>query len=242
MAAARVTPGAHLLEIGPGKGALTSLLASQSENLTLVEPDTELARRIATEYPQAEVIGAKAEDVDYTALPGPLVVVSNLPYYASVHIYKHLTACKSNISAMVLMFQKEVADRISGQPGGRHYGSLSVWSGYNWEMTEVLAVPPEAFIPPPKVKSVVLRFVPHALPPVEGDEDALFPLVRASFTHKRRTMKNNLKGIYSPESMDAAYDAAGLGINVRAEAVSLQQFAAMLPLLHQVGETLETDS
>jgi 16S rRNA (adenine1518-N6/adenine1519-N6)-dimethyltransferase len=240
--AAHIAPGAHVVEIGPGKGALTALLTAQADRLTLVEPDRELASRIASQNPRAEIIGEKGEDVDYSLLPGPLTVVSNLPYYASVHIFKHLTQHKANIRAMVLMFQKEVAQRISATPGGRHYGSLSAWSGYHWEMEQVLAVPPSAFVPPPKVESAVVRFLPRAMPPVRGDETELFRLVRTSFTQKRRTLKNNLKGIYSPESVEAAFGSAGLHPNVRAEEVSLERFAAMAPLLHQIGEPLETDS
>jgi len=229
--AAGISPHDHVVEIGPGKGALTHLLGEMTDRLTLVEPDRELAAESALRFRQAELLGEKAETVDYSLLPGPLTVVSNLPYYASVHIFKALTEHKQNIARMVLMFQKEVAERISAKAGEHHYGSLSAWSGYHWQMEMVLEVPPEAFRPPPKVDSAVVRFLPHPSPPVPGNEEELFRLVRASFAHKRRTLRNNLKGIFSGESIGAAFTAAGLEPNIRAEEVSLQQFAQMLPVL-----------
>ena len=228
---AEIKPSDRLLEIGPGKGALTTALSQASGSLTLVEPDANLARKLKIEFPTAIVTEQNAEDVDYRGLIGPLVVVSNLPYYASVHIYKHLTEQKENISRMVLMFQKEVADRISASPGGRHYGSLSVWSGYNWDIEKVVAVPPSAFNPPPKVESAVLKFTPRKAALDEPDEIKLFRLVRASFVHKRRTIVNNLKTVYTPESIGAALKAVDLAVAARAETISQEQFLIMSQIL-----------
>jgi 16S rRNA (adenine1518-N6/adenine1519-N6)-dimethyltransferase len=183
------------------------------------------------DFPNARLMIKRGEGVDFSEFPSPVVVVSNLPYYASVQIFKHLTENKSKISRMVLMFQKEVALRVSAGPGGRHYGSLSVWSSYNWEIGRVVSVPPSALSPPPKVESEVLSFTPRLAPPVGGDEKNLFRLVRASFTQKRRTLVNNLKNIYSAESIKSAMNTAGLGPKARAEEISLVQFGAMAPLL-----------
>jgi 16S rRNA (adenine1518-N6/adenine1519-N6)-dimethyltransferase len=199
--------------------------------LTLIEPDEKLADKLGIVFPDAKVIIGRAERVDLSALPGPLTVVSNLPYYVSVHIYKHCIEHKANISRMVLMFQKEVARRISASPGVKRYGSLSVLSRYHWEIEELMTVKAASFKPKPKVDSTVLRFVPHSRPPVVTDPEKMFRLVRAAFTHKRRTLKNNLKNLYDPESLEKALRSAGLDEKSRAEAISLRQFSTLADLL-----------
>jgi 16S rRNA (adenine1518-N6/adenine1519-N6)-dimethyltransferase len=231
---ARITPSDHVVEIGPGRGALTAHLNSLSERLTLVEPDSDLTLNLRLYNPKAEIIVGNAEEQDYLALDGPLVVVSNLPYYASVQIYKRLTEQKENISRMVLMFQKEVAQRISAAPGGRHYGSLSVWSAYNWEIENIISLPPSSFKPPPKVDSAVLRFRPRLTPPIEADEKKLFRLIRASFVQKRRIIANNLKNIYTPDSVKQALSEAGLNATERAERITLEQFGVMSRFLREI--------
>ncbi|MBI3794274.1 MAG: ribosomal RNA small subunit methyltransferase A [Nitrospinae bacterium] len=220
-----------VVEIGPGKGALTSHLAGCSGNLTLLEPDRRLADELRRAHKNARVLVQRGEAINFAGFPAHVVVVSNLPYYASVQIFKHLSENKGAISRMVLMFQKEVAQRISAGPGGRHYGSLSVWSSYNWEMEQVVTVPAKAFAPPPKVESAALRFRPRLKPPVDGDEQELFKLVRSSFVLKRRTLVNNLKNIYPADALNAAMESADLGPKARAEEVSLEQFAKLSQLL-----------
>ena len=217
----------NVLEIGPGKGALTGMLYKQTGSLTLIEPDKKFRVNLILECPNVLLIEDRAERVNLSELSGPLVVVSNLPYFASVHIYKHCIEHKANISRMVLMFQKEVALRIAANPGIKAYGSLSVLSRYHWKIHEVMTVPASAFKPKPKVDSTVLSFVPHAKPPVDTEPEKLFSLVRAAFTQKRRTLKNNLKNIYNSKSIDDAFSAANLDEKARAETVSLEQFAVM---------------
>ena len=235
--AAAIREGENVLEIGPGKGALTGLLYRETVRcggrLILIEPDKKFHVNLITECPTVLLMEERAERVDLSALPGPLVVVSNLPYYVSVHIFKHCIEHKANISRMVLMFQKEVGGRISTGPGVKKYGSLSVLSRYHWEIDEVMTIPPEAFKPKPKVDSMVLKFAPHPKPPVDTDPDKLFRLVRAAFTHKRRTLKNNLKNIYDPDLLEKAFREAGLEEKSRAEQVSLQQFGVMATRLQR---------
>lgn len=227
----RIGPEDNVLEIGPGEGALTSLVMDRGKSLTLVEADPRLAQDIARHYPSATVINAKAEETDFSALPGPLVVMGNLPYYASVPIFKRLTEQKSNIARMALMFQKEVALRIIAPPGQRSYGSLSVYSSFHWEMEGILTLKPSSFSPPPKVDSMVIYFTPRRLPPVEGDEKKMFELVRLAFTHKRRTLRNNLKENHTSQAIESALEKTGLGPNARAEELGLEQFAALLRAL-----------
>ncbi len=225
--AAEIRPGDHVVEIGPGQGALTGLLAAATPRLTLVEPDRELSFQLMLHHGRATMLREKAEDVDFSVMDGPLIVVSNLPYYASVSIFKHLIAHKRNITRMVLMFQKEVARRIASGPGHRSYGSLSVFSGYHWTMEELMIVKPGAFRPPPKVDSAVLRFTPLSAPPVAVDETRLFALVKAAFAQKRRTLRNNLKGVYTADSIEEAVTAAKLGPNARAEETPMAVFAIL---------------
>ncbi len=225
--AAEIHPGDHVVEIGPGQGALTGLLASATQRLTLIEPDRELSFQLMLHHGKATMLREKAEEVDFSALDGPLIVVSNLPYYASVFIYKHLIAHKRNITRMVLMFQKEVARRIASEPGHRSYGSLSILSGYHWAIEDLITVKPGAFRPPPKVDSAVLRFTPLTAPPVAADEAALFALVKTAFAQKRRTLRNNLKGVYTAASIDEAMEAARLGPNARAEEIPMATFAIL---------------
>ena len=221
----------NVLEIGPGKGALTGTLyrkaVGSGGTLTLIEPDKKFHADLIAECPGVDLLEDRAERVNLSELPGPLVVVSNLPYYASMQIYKQCIKHKENISRMVLMFQKEVAKRIAAEPGIKAYGSLSLLSRYHWKMEEIITAPASAFRPEPKVDSAVLRFVPHAKPPIDTDPEKFFQLVRAAFTHKRRTLKNNLKNIYRPENIEEAFRAANVNEKARAETVSLEQFAAM---------------
>ncbi len=231
-----IKPGDHVLEIGPGKGALTGLLAEKAGRLTLIEPDKKLLPGLKRLFPTADIIAERAERVDLSKLNGPIVIVSNLPYYVAVHIYKHCIENISNVSRMVLTFQKEVAQRISAQPGKKSYGSLSVLSRYYWDIEKILAIPPSAFKPPPKVESMALKFTPHPSPPVAADPEKLFAVVRASFVHKRRTLRNNLKDVYTEGSIETAFNKTGLPEKVRAEAVSLERFGEMAAALEKATE------
>ncbi len=224
-----------VLEIGPGRGALTGQLYGAARSLTLIEPDPILAERIASDFPEAIVIQKRAEAVDFSELGSELVVVANLPYYASVRIFKHCVKNKKSISRMILMFQKEVGQRLTAEPGRKSYGSLSLFCRFHWQSEEVLKVPPASFAPPPKVESSVLKFSPLKKPPVHAKEEPLFRLIRAAFTHKRRTMKNNLKSLYTADSIERALLATELEDMARAETVSLEQFDCMLDMLRPLN-------
>lgn len=234
---AQIKKGEYLLEIGPGTGGLTSILYDKCDGrLTLVEPDISFSEKLRKRYPKAKLIVKRAEEVDFDSLPEPLVVVGNLPYYASIRIYKHCTKHKHKISRMTLMFQKEVAARISAAPNVKNYGSLSVFSRYHWNIEKLMTIGPSAFKPPPKVDSTVVGFISRPRPPVDAEYEKFFEFVRIAFTQKRRTLKNNLKKFYTQESIDDALSAIRINRDIRAEAVSLEQFAEIMPRL-----TAETD-
>jgi len=232
---AGITDDSNILEIGPGKGALTNYLYKRGKTLTLIEADEKLALKLSQIMPLATVIHARAENVDFATLPHPLLVVSNLPYFASIPIFKQCTNNRKHISMMVLMFQKEVGERISSPPGSRHYGSLSVFANFHWEIENVLSVKPGSFTPPPKVHSAVLTFIPRSTPPVNCDEKSLFRLVTISFAQKRKTLKNNLKSFYTSVSIEKALSSAGIPEKGRAEDIAITQFAQMLDFLEEKG-------
>lgn len=231
LSSAEIDKQDNLLEIGPGKGALTVHLETAGKSLTVIEPDNFLAEKLEKRLPSAIVIKDRAEKVDLTALPPSLVVISNLPYFVAVHIFQHLTRSKGRISRMVLMFQKEVAQRIAAKSGDNGYGSLSLYSGYHWEIESVVEAGPDSFSPPPKVKSLVLKFLPRKTPPVAGDEIELFRLIRIAFSQKRKTLRNNLKTVYAISSVEKGFNDCELGEKVRAEELSLEKFAELLPAL-----------
>jgi len=238
--AADIGDTSDVLEIGPGRGALTGQLYETARKLTLIEPDPVLAEKISKDFPEATVIQKRAEAVDFSELGNELVVVANLPYYASVRIFKHCVKNRKSISRMVLMFQKEVGERLIAEPGRKSYGSLSLFCRFHWESEEVLKVPPKSFAPPPKVESAVLKFLPLKEPPVRVCEEPLFRLIRTAFTHKRRTLKNNLKSLYKTDSIERALLATELGEMARAETVSIKQFACMLDMLVPLNHGTKT--
>jgi len=225
----------QIVEIGSGKGALTELLYAINPNLSLIEADQSFIPQLSVRFPLAKVYNAKAEEVSLDIIGKKLDIISNLPYYASVFIFNHLTREKQNISQMLLMFQKEVADRISAEAGVKAYGSLSLFSRYHWEIDDILTVQPESFTPPPKVVSKVLRFRPRTHPPVDGDEEKLFKLIRQSFTQKRRTLKNNLKQSYSDKVIESALQTCDMSDRTRAETISLTNFTRLLKSLDHLA-------
>ena len=235
-----------VLEIGPGQGALTRLLARAAGHLTLVEFDPALAAALSAEFaaaPNTEVRHADILAFDITALAaeqtaargGKLAIVGNLPYYITSEILLHLIAHHSAIDRAVLMVQREVAERITASPGARDYGVLSATMQLYGSVELLFTLPPNSFAPPPEVHSSVFRFhiEPrfHELGVTAGE---FIPFIRASFSQKRKTWANNLRHAgYAAEAVAAALRQAGLSPGVRAEAVDLPGMAAVLRSLRK---------
>ena len=153
-----------------------------------------------------------------------LRVVGNLPYNISTPLLFHLIDQVEAVEDMHFMLQKEVVERMTASPGGGDYGRLSVMIQYHCRAEKLFIVPPGAFFPPPKVESAIVRLVPHAAPPVEvGDEAVFAKLVRQAFAQRRKTLRNNLKGLLDSE----AIEAAGIDPAIRPERLTLDQFAAL---------------
>ena len=229
VAALAPRPDDHIVEIGPGKGALTRELATHLTHFDAVELDRDLLARLEAEFPRDGLTlhNADALKFDFCKIAsggGKLRVIGNLPYNISTPLLFHLLDQAGCIEDMLFMLQKEVVERLRAAPGGKDYGRLSVMIQYRCAVEKLFDVAPGAFTPPPKVDSAVVRLVPHATPPVAVNDEAQFSqAVRAAFASRRKTLRNNLKGLLSAEDMTAL----GIDPTRRAETLSLAEFAAL---------------
>ena len=187
-------PGDALVEIGPGLGALTGPLLQRCGRLTVIELDRDLAGRLRRDE-RLEVIESDVLRVDFGVLASragaPLRVVGNLPYNISTPILFHLLDFADRVADQHFMLQKEVVDRMAAGPGGKDYGRLSVMLQWRYRIESVLEVPPEAFDPPPRVDSAVVRMEPLA-PPAAVDRRLLGELVATAFSQRRKLLRHTL--------------------------------------------------
>lgn len=194
-------PGDHLVEIGPGQGAITFPLLRRHAALTAIEFDRDLLQPLqaaAQAHGELTIIHANVLDVDFTELAanGVLRLVGNLPYNLSSPILFHALAHAAAIRDMHFMLQKEVVDRMGAAPGSKVYGRLSVMLQAYCAVTPLFTVPPGAFRPPPKVDSAVVRLVPKATTDIGiVDHRRFADIVRAAFGQRRKTLRNALKGV-----------------------------------------------
>lgn len=214
----------NVVEIGPGMGALTQLLLQQLDTLHAIEIDTDLQAHLRALFPdpaQLQLIDGDALSIDYRQFGNNLRVVGNLPYNISTPLMLHLSTCVDVIKDMHFMLQKEVVMRMVGVPGTKAYGRLSVMLQYQFDITHLFDVPPEAFFPQPKVDSAIVRLVPHAHCPYgEADVAVLEKLVAMAFSMRRKTLANNLKPIISAVQLnDLSIDPS-----LRPEQISVQDF------------------
>jgi 16S rRNA (adenine1518-N6/adenine1519-N6)-dimethyltransferase len=222
-------PGEIIVEIGPGRGALTQPLLERVPHLHVVELDRDLAARLRAAWPpeQLTVHEADALRFDFCSLAAAgekLRIVGNLPYNISTPLLFHLLAQRHCIHDLLFMLQKEVVDRICAGPGGRDYGRLSVMLQWRFEVEKLFDVRPGAFTPPPKVDSSILRLVPRAVPAVQVADDERFArLIQAAFGQRRKTLRNTLCDMVS----EAGFAAAGIDPARRAETLALAEFAAL---------------
>jgi len=222
-------PGDIIVEIGPGLGALTRPLLEYCAPLHVVELDRDLAARLRAEFPPERLVVHEADALkfDFRALAVPgrrLRIVGNLPYNVSTPLLFHLLDQADCISDMLFMLQKEVVERMAASAGGKDYGRLSVMLQWRLRVEKLFDVRPGAFTPPPKVDSAVVRLTPHAVPPIAIDNaEALARVVRAAFSQRRKTLRNTLKGLFTPEAMQAL----DIDPTRRAETLSLAEFARL---------------
>ncbi|MFF2484425.1 16S rRNA (adenine(1518)-N(6)/adenine(1519)-N(6))-dimethyltransferase RsmA [Paenibacillus sp. NPDC058071] len=229
------------LEIGPGIGALTQHLAAQAAKVTAVEIDNRLIPILGDLFegePHVEVVHGDVLKLDLKQLfaekfadVAKVSVVANLPYYVTTPILMKLLEEKLPLENIVVMIQKEVAERMAAKPGGKEYGSLSVAVQYYCVPEIVCAVPHTVFIPQPNVDSAVIKLALRDKPPVDvTDEDHYFRIVQASFVQRRKTLSNNLTAFVGKENRERLSELLnGLGIDPvrRGETLSLDEFAAI---------------
>ncbi|MEO6407363.1 MAG: 16S rRNA (adenine(1518)-N(6)/adenine(1519)-N(6))-dimethyltransferase RsmA [Burkholderiaceae bacterium] len=217
-------PGDAMIEIGPGLGAMTMPLAQRSGRLTVIELDRDLAARLR-QKPELEVIEADVLTVDFGALAAqcgkPLRIVGNLPYNISTPILFHLLGFVDQVVDQHFMLQREVVERMAAAPGSKDYGRLSVMLQWRYAIESVLDVQPQAFDPPPRVDSAVVRMRPIAAP-AGVDSTVLADLVRVAFSQRRKMLRNTLGPWLSERGQDAAFD-----LTRRAEEVPVGEYLSL---------------
>ncbi len=225
-----------VLEIGPGLGTLTSLLVAQSKSVIAVEFDHELAVGLPKLVPASnlEIIEQDILSLDLTKLPAGYKVVANIPYYLTSNLIRVLSESSNPPTTVVLLIQKEVAERVCAKPGSMSI--LSVTAQYYWEASLGQLVPAYLFTPPPKVDSQVLALHRHEWPLFEDiDTKKYFRLVKAGFGQKRKTLVNSLSAglSISKDQAKTILDTADIAQNTRAQALSLEDWHR----LYQASQT-----
>jgi 16S rRNA (adenine1518-N6/adenine1519-N6)-dimethyltransferase len=239
-----------VLEIGPGRGAITSLLTRRARRVIAVELDRVLAAQLRMHfalYPNVEIIEADILSVDFGTLFGPkpgstrpginhvpdtVRVVGNLPYFITSEILLRLFEYRRYFDRMVLMVQREVAERLAAEPGNSEYGLLSATAQLYSRVENLFTLPPAAFDPPPKVHSSVVRLTPEPrLESLQVPEKAFIEFLKLSFGQKRKTLWNNLKADYEPTKLRVALEKAKVESTGRAEELSLEKAATLFRAL-----------
>jgi 16S rRNA (adenine1518-N6/adenine1519-N6)-dimethyltransferase len=242
---------ATVLEIGPGRGALTATLAARGRRIIAVELDRVMAAQLRMKfstYPNVEIIEGDILKIELDTVfgpkpgtlrpglnfaPEPAYVVGNIPYYITSDILLRLLEYHRYFSTIVVMVQKEVADRLAASPGSRDYGLLSATAQLYARVERLFTLPPTAFDPPPKVHSSVIRMtIEPRLESLQVPEAEFISFLKLSFGQKRKTLWNNLKMEYDQPALRVALAKSGVRPTVRAEALPLAKSAALFRALH----------
>jgi 16S rRNA (adenine1518-N6/adenine1519-N6)-dimethyltransferase len=241
-----------VVEIGPGKGALTETLAQRAGRLIAIELDRMLATELRYKYlrdPRIEVLEGDVLSIDFRTVlkrtigplddlrplkPSRARVIGNLPYYITSDILLHLFKFYDQFDLIVIMVQREVAERIAANPGSRDYGLLSATVQLYAKVEKLFTLPPGAFAPPPKVHSSVLRLtMAPRFDELQVRPREFIQFLKTAFAMKRKTLVNNLKKNYEESEIRSAMAGSGIRVDARAEAVSLDQMAAIFRTLSQ---------
>lgn len=225
----------HIIEIGPGKGALTFPILNHVEKLDVIEIDKDLAAALSTNFKnknrltihETDALKLDFDSFDYTDLR----IVGNLPYNISTPILFHLLTFRDHIKDMTFMLQKEVVDRICAKSGNKQYGRLSIMLQYYCDVESLFVVKPGAFIPSPKVDSAIVKLTPLAQPRYElSDHTCLETIVREAFSQRRKTIRNALRK-YLDESI---IKTVGIAPESRAENLQVSDFVTLANCYHQL--------
>ena len=242
VATAEIDKGTNVIEVGPGIGALTEHLARAAHQVLAFEIDDRLIPVLAdtlSPYDNVKVVHNDIlkvnlqQETAYFDQEGPIKVVANLPYYITTPIMMHILASDLAVAEMVVMMQREVADRISAKPGTKAYGSLSIAVQYYMEASTAFIVPKTVFIPQPNVDSAILRLVRRETPAVAvKNEKEFFKLTKSAFVLRRKTLWNNLLNTYGKDEATRAWlenslQQAEIDPKRRGETLSLEEFARL---------------
>ena len=235
--ACRIKNDETVIEIGPGKGALTGLIAEKAKYTYAVEIDKELSERLCMNFignTKVKIILADFLKIDlnrYMPCGVKTKIIGNIPYYITTPIIEKLLKHSERISSAYLTVQKEYARRICAEPGCKEYGSLSCFVRYYAKPKIEFYIKSGSFYPKPKVDSALISLQIHSKPPVElNDRERFFTLIRSAFAQKRKTLKNNLKSVLPQQTISSFLEKTGLGPKARAEELSLQNFADLANL------------
>ncbi len=235
VAAADLDADSRVLEIGPGLGVLTERLLARSAEVHVMEVDRDLVERLrARDEARLIVHEGDCLEMDWPhLLPSPpYTLVANLPYNISSQVVFKILDHRPIFRRCVLMFQKEVADRLAAAPGTKDYGILSVLCRLWFDIRRVVTVPPGAFYPPPKVTSAVLAFEPLASARVPVDDELFFrQVVKGAFAQRRKTLRNTLVASGFDEGLDEVLEQTGIDARRRGETLTLEEFARLAQAL-----------
>lgn len=251
VAAAEVSEADDVIEIGPGIGALTEQLAKSAHQVLALEIDDRLLpvlKETLAPYPNVEVIHqdilkANLKELIAEHFDGQhrLKIVANLPYYITTPIIMHLLATELAFDQIVVMMQKEVANRLAAQPGSKDYGSLSIGVQYEMDCQIAFIVPKTVFVPQPKVDSAIISLTKKKVKEYQPQDERFFhQLVRGAFMHRRKSLWNNLQGLYGKqaevkEKLSQALAQAEIEPSVRAERLTIADFVRLADCLLATG-------
>jgi len=231
---AAITAKDTVIEIGPGKGALTQHFKKYSpKRVILVELDIRCYQELKQQYPKYEVINADAANFDFNSLAKSadeqFVVVSNLPYNASTAILENLISARTHINRMSLMFQKEVAERVMATCGGADYGRLSLLSLEFYDVKKLFILKPNSFSPPPKVDSMVVTLSRRAEPLFKVDDRLFYEkLLKQVFSNRRKMLRRSLKGFMDQKIFDLLSTDCGINMEKRPQDLEPAEFAKLV--------------
>ncbi len=243
IAAAQLNSTDHILEIGPGQGALTQRILPQVATLDIIEIDRDLAQSfVESNHDKLTVHVGDALRLDWREIlrDDNYKLIANLPYNISTQILFKMMEHRQHFTRMVLMFQKEVGDRLRAQPGTKEYGALTVMCQLWFDVDRVLLVSPQSFRPPPKIMSEVLKFDRLEQPRVRVDDQEFFQrVVKAAFAQRRKTLRNCLHAAgFSKSSVDITQEAGTIDMRRRGETLSIQEFAQLATQLQTIENNL----
>jgi 16S rRNA (adenine1518-N6/adenine1519-N6)-dimethyltransferase len=238
-----ITPreGQVLVEIGPGKGAITQPLLEACSQLTTIEIDRDLAailRSRFADFPGFRLIEQDVLEFDFASLnapPASLRILGNLPYNISTPLLFHLLKYHDLIADMVFMLQLEVVDRLAAQPGDPEYGRLSVMMQYHCKVEKLFKVPATAFVPQPKVESAIVKLTPwRPLPHPAANVDTFATVVRTAFNQRRKTIRNTLKNLLTSEQLANLE----IDLSLRPENLRLEDYVRIAAILDQKSDAM----